>query len=394
MADESLLRSGLNDAAPTVRVTATVGLVAGGWMALEDAEGELDAFAPDAEPETLVAFANAVRALPSLAFKPALRKLAAVEDENVQLAAIRAIKALGDPEFVPMLTSLLARRALRMEVRDTLVALGPAAFTAVGTALADTSSPHAVRRHLPQVIAAFGTPQASTVLLRRLLEESDGMVRFKILRALGRMRAVNDKLPLDGKVLRQAIEQNIDSAFRFMRWKHACSAQTPNLPAAVAEYHQMLIELLADKQAHTLERLFRLLNLLANDEEFLRVYRGFQSARREARSGSRELVEYLVEPHIRRTILALVDDLEVGGGALAADAGERPTSFEQTLEELVESRIESLSSLAAYEIGALRMTRLQRSVSRVGALSDSHASLLKDALDTIGPEAAAEAARG
>jgi len=69
-----------------------------------------------------------------------------------------------------------------------------------------------------------------------------------------------------------------------------------------------------------------------------------------------------VEPHIRRTILALVDDLEATGGALEADATERAVSFEQTLEELAARRIESLSSLAAYEIGALRMTRLQRSM--------------------------------
>lgn len=382
MADEERLRAGLEDPSALVRSTALVGLVHGGWMSFEEAEPDLHALVRQADRATLIALASAVRALPRLDFRSLLLDLAGMDDVDVRLAAIRAIRALGDPQFTSVLMQLLTRRALREEARDSLVALGAPALAAVGAALVDTDVPHAVRRHLPHVIAAFGTPQASAVLVRHLLDEPDGMVRFKILRALGRMRTLNDQLPLDGRALRRSIDDNVESAFRYRRWKQACAAAEAKIPPAIAPYHRMLVELLADKQAHTLERLFRLLNLLANDQEFLRVYRGFQSQRREARAGSRELVEYLVEPTLRRAILALVDDLEAPAAAGAEAGGSVPT-LEQALGELIGSRVESLASLAAYEAGALGFASLRERLAAVTTFSASHAAIVRDALAAL-----------
>jgi HEAT repeat protein len=394
MPNEALLRNATTDPSAMVRVTAAVGLVAGGWMPYSELAPAFHEILDQDDQATLVALAKAIRALPSPDFKLLLRRLAAADDTEVQLAAIGAMRALGDPEFTAILLELLARRALRSAARDALVALGPAALAALGTALADTKLPHALRRHVPQVIAACGTPQASALLMRHLLGEADGMIRFKILRALGRMRAVNDKLPLDHLGLGRSIEQNIESAFRFMRWKRACSAETVRVPAHVEPYHRMLVELLADKQAHTLERLFRLLNLQANDEEFLRVYRGFQSAKREARAGSRELVEYLVQPHIRRAILTLADDLDDPSAAVGSDENGRIPTFEQAIRELLESGIESLSSLAAYMAGMLGWDQLRPALERIDAQSESQSAIVQAAIAALSAAHPREMPRG
>jgi AAA family ATP:ADP antiporter len=383
LSEEDMLRQASNDPSEMVRVTAAAGLVAGGWTTISEAQPQLDAVVARADTATRIALANAIRALPSREFKSLLHGLAAITNTDVQLAAIRAMQSLGDPEFTSVLMGLLTHRALRADARDTLITLGPPALAAVGAALGDTSLPHAVRRHLPHVMAAFGTPQASAMLLRRLLEETDGMVRFKILRAIGRMRTLNDQLPLDNRALRTSIDQNIASAFRFMRWKQACKKELARIPTHLIEHHRILVGLLEDKQAHTLERLFRLLNLQANDDEFLRVYRGLQSQRREAQASSRELIEYLVQPPHRRSILALIDDLHDRTQEHRLDNDNQIPSFEQALGELLESGIESLSSLAAHELGGLRIVRLRQALASIEPLTASHEAIIRKAATAL-----------
>jgi hypothetical protein len=247
---------------------------------------------------------------------------------------------------------------------------------------------------LPHVAAAFGTPQAAKVLQQRLLDESDGMVRFKLLRGLGRLRRINPQLPLDRRGLEQSIDQNVRAGFRFMRWRRALQAGTGAVPPNLTEQHSILLELLRDKQAHALERLFRLLNLHANDEEFLRIYRGLQSARREAQAGSRELIEHIVKPPLRRSILALVDDLYDPTGSASDRDDDSIPSFDEALGELIESHTESLSSFAAYEAGVLGIGRLRKRLVGMKTYSSSHAAILRNAIAALDSGAASEAPNG
>ena len=56
-------------------------------------------------------------------------------------------------------------------------------------ALADPSFPHELRRHLPRTISRFPPKEAAAVLHATCSTSTDGMVRFKILRGLGRLAA-------------------------------------------------------------------------------------------------------------------------------------------------------------------------------------------------------------
>lgn len=384
-ADRYMLRAALEDTSEAVRGTAAVALVSCGWSTIQEINKTIGKVFDSTEPQVLREIAEAVRVMPSREFDSLLLRLAHGEDTGVQLATVKAMRSIGDPVFIEPLSLLLAHRPLRAEAASALVALGTRALIGLGTELSDKSLPHAVRRHIPRTIAAFGTPQAAATLLRHLLEESDGMIRFKVLRALGRMRTVNSALLLEAKTITQIIDQNLASAYRYMRWKHLLMNRTADVPAEWIEYHRLLIDLLGDKEAHTLQRLFRLLNLRANDDEFLRIYRGLQSSRREARASSRELIEHMVEPLLARRIMTIIDDLyEPAARPRQVSPREARKSWEDTLGELFDSGIESLSSLAAFEIGQLGITRLKTALDRAAPLSASHADIIADVLRRFG----------
>ena len=383
-ADPARLWSALEDPSECVRATAAIALVSSGESTLDKIDARLGNMLDGKDPGVMLAIAETVRELPARAFDTVLLDLAKSDVAEVQLATVRAMRAIGDPIFTGALSRLLQYRPLRNEARAALVALGPGALAGLSEELGDSTLPHAIRRHLPQTIAAFGTPQAAAVLLRHLLEEDDGMIRFKVLRALGRMRSMNAALSLDNKTIRQSIEQNLEAAFRYMRWRNSLEQHSGTIAGDWSEYHKLLIDLLHDKQSHTLQRLFRLLNLSAFDEEFLRIYRGLHSRRREARASSRELIEHIIEPEKARQILKLIDDLFEPAAKPETERRSASTSdWEKTLAELFASGIESLSSLAALEIGKLRIAALKPALEAAVPLSASHAELIGTALHQI-----------
>ncbi len=384
--DESALRAALDDPSAAVKSTALVGLVAGGWLPRTEAMATLDRITRGGSSEDLVALGHAIRLQPNAALDEVLLELSTVEEPRVQREAVRAMRKVRSPAFVPRLTVMLERRELRDEVRKTLVSLGPTALVRIVAALKDAGQPHGVKRHLPGTIARFGSQQAADALLAQLRTETDGMIRFKILSALGRLRNAHPEVTLDGKLLSQALQDTLAVAHRFMRWRRGLNRGAREDKQRDTEARRALSSLLRDKQAHAVERLFRLLNLQTDNEDFHQIYRGLQSIKRESQAGSRELLEHLVAPPVKEPLLHLVDDLFDPAGAAYAhpDAGEPSPTYQEVLRELLASPLESLSSFAAYHVGELEMRELGSVLASMRTLSPDHAEILEQVRARLG----------
>jgi hypothetical protein len=224
--------------------------------------------------------------------------------------------------------------------------------------------------------------------LERLLTERDGMVRFKILRALGRWRNNQPHLPLDTHILERSLHQTLSAGFRFMSWRRDLDAGVGQDPARRTETHRVLTLLLRDKQDHALERLFRLLNLYTNNDEYRGMFRGLHSPRKESRASSRELLDHLLFSPLKRPMLTLVDDLLEPPEAFAGPGPDREDHlpYDAVLVELLNSGVESLSSLAAAQIGALGSTHLAPDLDRSAALSETHREVLEASRRSLEPQ--------
>lgn len=352
--EEGPLLGALDHRDAGVRATAIVALSAGGWLQPE-AVTEAATSLVELGVESRLSFLKALQDLPSNAFDPIVMRLAAAPELEVRREAVAAMGHVGSTAFLPTLISLLGQRDLREHVRAALASVGPTALAHLERSLDDEAVPHAVARHVPRAIADFGSARAAEILLRRLTAEADGMIRFKILRALGRLRACHPEVPLDGKVIDRAASQTIGRAFSYMRWRRALARELPSILLGPETACGTLVTLLADKERHALERLFRLFNLMTGDEDFARVYRGLESDESRSRAESRELVEHLVLPRYREPLLELVDDVFEAGATrpefLARDPGH---SGESALRDLLDCGVESLEWLAAVAIQELQ----------------------------------------
>ncbi len=382
--ERSLLESSTGSDDPLVSASALVALMGCDWLDAADGVPKLLKLVDTGDPEVQIAVARAIQAHPTAAAESVLRRLLELDDTPVLREAVHATRLMRSPILLDPLLALLGRRSVRDEVRRALATFGPVGLARMTEALVDPDVPHAVRRHLPGAMAMVGSVQVPEALLKHLAGEPDGMIRFKILRALGRWRREQPHLPLDTGLLGAALTQALKTGYQLMDWRHALAQGAEAQPQRTTEVHDVLVALLRDKEDHALERIFRLLNLQTGSEEFPRLYRGLHSPRSASRAGSRELLQHLVLPPVRRHLLILVDDLHGEGvPGLTRPGISDPAAYARLLGEIIGCGMESASSLAAAHAVELGMGELASALSSVDPLSEEHGRTLGEAAQTL-----------
>lgn len=373
--DQVMLRGLLLDPRKEVAATALVSLAAHDWM---DVDGVSSAIAslegPDAI-EVRLAVARAALVQPSPSLVPLLRLCLGCNDPRVVDHTVEAMELVPDESFIPLLLPLLERSRHRERARRALAAIGTPALETLTRALRDLSSPHLLRRHLPESIRRFAAAEALPVLVEQLSKERDGMVAFKVLRSLNRMRVTDQALVIDEALVIRELERNLAAAFRYAHLRSVlvrgdlpgtpafrasrAGRGSPREPAATTPAGELLVDVLHDKRIHATERALRLVNLLLPDEDFRPVMRSYTADTGRLRASALEVLGAILPVRYRQPLLALLDD---DGDAsaervLAAAGGfyEPPElSYREALKALMSLSGTTLRAIAAYhatEIG-------------------------------------------
>ena len=312
VADAAELGRLTGDASAAVRATALVALARRYQEARVDSLAALERLADEGPLEAQLALAQTVARLPDRAFVPLLQTLAGAADPALRVGVARAIVALPDVQLLPAALRLLAARDARNEARKAFVAVGAPAIEFLAAALDDDRVPLAVRRHIPRTLSRFGNERAAAILLAGLARaELDGVVRFKILRGLGRMRTDAPSLRLDRGALLALACTTIARVRSLEALHHGLQTAEARLRTPA---HALLVALVARKVRMAMERMFRLLDLLHPGEPFERIWSGLDGADAARRASSRELLEYVVDPSLRGEVLALVEGRADHGG--------------------------------------------------------------------------------
>jgi len=349
MRDASALQRAADDPSPLVRATGIVGLIAGGWGS-DDARETLDDLLRSSSVETQVAVARAIERQASPGFEDAIVRLAASDDSRVLRHVAHGMGMIKNPAFLPALLRMLAERDVRSDTRAALLQYGDDALRMLEAALADESLAQHIRRHVPRTISLFPTAQAVPILQKRLLEETDGIVRFRILRALGHIAAGHPEVNLNEDILQRAIERTIDAATELLYWRINLARGAAEDPSRITSGHSLIVMLLRDKERHAVERIFRLLGLRFRREDLRSIHRGLANANPKTRAGSRELLENMLHPPLREAVLGLVDDLSDDQrlSRVRPDLSRVHLGYKALVDLLAAGRRQVLSSLAAY----------------------------------------------
>ncbi len=279
----ALLDRFVADASPEVRATAIVGLLSEGGPLHPRVESILDTLIRAGSAEAKQSLARAIGRAPAARFDGILVLLANSGDPRVSREVAVAMRAAPNPAHLESLVAMLPSRVSRDDARSALLAIGPPAFDFLVQALGERTLPLRTRRQLPRTIARFDPQEAATALLAHLLIEDDGVTRYKTVRTLGRLRTDHPSIRLDEASLDRAVETNLRDASLTLEWGARLGRVSPPEPrelgpgdgdSPTAKAIAFLKELLEEKHANALERIFRLLQLKHPREDFRRMYRG------------------------------------------------------------------------------------------------------------------------
>lgn len=373
--DPDLLLERAEGPSLAVRAAAVVSLAMRGLVSDDSARARLSAIArvgPEGRRELARSIA-AELARGQAAATPAVGAL--VDSWLVELAGDPSLETRAhvatamarrpSPSLLPCLVPMLEEHSLRAAARAAVAAI-PGAAAQLDRALSDPALPLGVRIHLPRTIAALPAEEAAPVLLRHLGADVDGTIRFKVIRALSRMRRDHPELVVPPGALAAALDDNLERAMGHARARFVLRMSAPESPA-----RDLLAELLFDKELYALDRICSIFALLRPSEDFVRIFRGLRSQSPRVRSSSRELLETALRPPYKDRVLSLVDD--VVGDATPLLPGARAAGFEPVLRGLAADRDALVSTFATYlaaevgvDLGDAELERGRRNARAAG----------------------------
>lgn len=372
-------RRAREDESPAVRAHVVV--------VLARAEGREDAASIPAIQELLaapgesgragrLALLDAIRDGGDRRFAGLIEAVLSANDPGVMAHAVPAMARVRDPRFIPSLVASLRVRASRVAVRDALVDLGEPAQMALEAAMRDESTAPAVRLHLPRTLSHFANQRAADFLAERLALDGSRLIRYKVLRGLGRLVAETD-VRVDAEAVTAQLHRNlVEHLEALARWASLeAHAETRRTLAG-----QLLLGLLEDKRRQALDRAFRLLHIAYRHEDIRRAYVALRSPDRLVRSSAVELLDELTAKargeqarEARDLLLLAIDDLpaheKVSRAASWIEAAPVDPEAallllvrdrDATLAELATAHARTLGLLASEEIAAERDRRSGR----------------------------------
>jgi AAA family ATP:ADP antiporter len=359
----------LSDPSPLVSAAALVGLVSfGSGEAATRAREAIDARTRSDSRDERLALARAIRYSPGAVYVDVLLQLAETTDTEICIAVTLAMREILSARFIPALVAMLPIRSLRKEARSTLVAIGTEALTHLDAVLGDPRTDPDLRVHVPRTVSFFSPRPAAAVLMRHFETADGGTLEYRILRAVGRCRAADPMLPLDGAVLGRSLERTLSEAFRLIDDRVNLERGARENASAATPVHDLLVDLLKYRFTNATERLFRLVGLLYAGEDVRTLYRGVHDPSTKLRDSSRELLGYLLEPPLRGAVLALVGDTADGAKLERAHPYyvSRRRDYTETLRGLLEHGDEGIVCLVACQAGTIGATGLVPQLEGMG----------------------------
>jgi ATP:ADP antiporter, AAA family len=328
---------------------------------LEAAQDILASMVNEEGPDGLRHRVEAARLLGKLpdSFDPLLSKLLCDPDTQVVCEAIHSIGMLHKRRLVPELLDRIGHN--RVVTAATVEALGRFGDSIVGALrdhLGDPSLPIEVRRAIPDVLMALGTPASASVLQENLLE-SDTTLRFHTIAALNKLHRSHPAIELDVQMLETVLAAEILGHYR----SYQILATLGTAPAADDPMTRGLNQSLQ----HELERIFRLLSLLHPHLDLQSSFISLQSSSPSVHDNALEFLDNVLKPQMRDTLVPLLDSkITVSERARMAErlARNKIESREQAVAELVASDDPWLKSCGAYAIGILGIKSLEGELDR------------------------------
>ncbi len=275
-------------------------------------------------------------------------------------------------DFIPFLLEALADRRTQVAAREALVHFGTRIFGTLKDHLRDPAVSHNLRSHIPRVLSRIGGQEAVDILLD-CLEQKDVQLRYKILKALNRLRSADATLKFDERKILNPLFAELKQYYRYTQLLVSFNPTAPSSLEAGARRLDLLTTSMLERQERAMVRIFRFLGLLYAHHDIHQAFYGLRSARAQNRANTVEFLDNLLNPALRKYVLPLIDNkVTLGQRARKGRAfwKWKPLSREEALAELLRGSNRWVCACAMYAAGQLGLNGLTSSMQQLSQSSD------------------------
>jgi len=217
---------------------------------------------------------------------------------NVKKAAILSAGRAAHRELVPFLIPLLRDSRWGSDARLCLREYGPRILGTLADHLKDPEEDLEIRRHIPLVLAYFPQQESVDILLDGLFDY-DGLLRYRSIRALGKLRLINPDLHFDQEKIRLLLREESEDSI----WcRQALAALYPG-----GGSKDLLEQLLKDKVSRGKDRVFRLLALLLPPTTAISALLAMAEGDRLKRAAVAEFLDNVLPGKLRDYVLPVIE---------------------------------------------------------------------------------------
>lgn len=238
--------------------------------------------------------------------KAYLRQLLQDPDQTVRQTAVASIGQIHAAEFLPDLVESLADRSLRKAARAALANLGEEILPELVATLSDQKVAPAVRMEIPRSLALLGTQESVEALLEKL-DGADDTLRYRIIKALNRLRTNYSDLKFDTRVDRVLLEET-KMYYQTLAYFHLAESTNSQQER---DGRNLLQRSLQERLDDHLERIFRLLGLRYPPKDIYNAFAATTSATRSVRVNAVEFLDNTLSKDHKSLLLPVVDDLPI-----------------------------------------------------------------------------------
>jgi AAA family ATP:ADP antiporter len=286
-------------------------------------------------------------------FDTILRGLLEDEDAEVVQAAMHAVTQLGREDLADEILARIGDPQLATDATTALAGMGDAVVSTLAERLADASVPVDIRREIPAILVGIGTPEAQRALFENLLE-SDPALRYRVIAALNKLRAIDPSMAIDTMIVETVMVAEIMGHYR--------SYQLLGTLGETLDGEGPVVTGLRDSMQQETERIFRLIGLLVPDRDIYTAYLGIGSGDKTVRANALEFLDTILNPSLRGLLLPLVDPtitiserVKIANRVVGAPVETR----EEAVLTLLRSEDPWIRSCGAYAVGTLHLRSLE-----------------------------------
>ncbi|MBZ5545147.1 MAG: HEAT repeat domain-containing protein [Acidobacteriia bacterium] len=217
---------------------------------------------------------------------------------KVKKQAILSAGQAGRRELVPFLIPLLSDAEWAPDARLTLREYGYRILGSLADRLRDPTEDIEIRRNIPLVLAYIPDQPAVDILLDAM-GDYDGVVRYRSIRALGKLRLVDPSLHFDPERVVTCVRDDGKKTLGFRQ------AQASLYPQDGSK--DLLLQLLKDKFERGKDRVFRLLALLLPPRAAMGSILVIRAGDRLATAKVIELLDNLLPGKLKDVVLPLIE---------------------------------------------------------------------------------------